>query len=200
MSSVDRIVLLLIAVALPFCGWCQSKASSINRLRSEHVTALLNNSHWQGKAFGVRDSWQDKNKKYRASDWFGASFVTYSPRVTNLPKKVITDSLTQLVVSQWLHVSHIPIAVGRYHLSDSTQENLRLKVRYDILEGGDAISDSYYPSQNFDNWIQIIKYDLKSEIITGTFNLKLVNQTNEVAHFKSGIFKIRMVYEFYVAE
>lgn len=189
-------MLFLFVGGIPICGWCQPKASVSSRLKVDRVTALLNSSRWQGKAFGVRESRQDNNQKYKASSWFDAGFLTYLPRATYSSQKVITDSLTQLVVSQWLHISHIPTTAGRFNLSDSTtRQNLQIEVRYEVRGGEDAISDNYYLSQAANNWIQIIKYDLKNDIITGAFNLTLTNQTGKVAYFKNGLFKIRMIYE-----
>ena len=197
MNLIQRLVLFLFIVGIPLCGWCQSKASVSSRLKVDRVTARLNSLRWQGKAFGVRESRQENDQQYNVSSWFNARFITYLPYPAYSSQQVITDRLTQLVVSQWLHISHVPTTVGIYNLSDSTTHpGLLMNVRYDIREGGDAVSDPYYLSGDADNWIQIITYDLKSEIITGAFNLKLTTQTGKVAYFKRGRFKIRLVYEF----
>lgn len=195
MLFIDRLILSLFIVLIPLCGWCQSKAPANSRLKRNRVTALLNNSRWHGEAFGGRDSWHE-GRKYSVPNWFDAGFIADSPRATYSSQKVITDTLTQLLVRQWLHINHIPVTTGMYNLSDSTtRQNLQIKVKYDIMEGEDVISNSYYLSQGSNNWIQILKYDLKSEMITGAFNLKLINQSGRVAYFKNGVFKIRMIYE-----
>lgn len=196
MHLIGRLILTLLVIITHLQGWCQSVNPTVSRLKLDRVTSRLNNSRWYGKAFASRESKQMNNQEYKVSTWFDASFIAYQPRNAHSSSKAITDTLTQLVVSQWLSISHIPIMPGRYNLADSTtRQQLQIKVQYDLLDGGDAISDSYYLSDSPDNWIQILAYDPKREIITGAFNLRLTSKSGKIADFKNGIFKVRTVYE-----
>jgi hypothetical protein len=162
-----------------------------SKFKTDSVMAFLNNSAWHGRAFASRESWETRKGLSKTPNYFYISLLAYTPYTSN------TTTTTRLVASQWLSFGHIPTTVGTYNLSDSTvSQKLQIKVRYDLLEGGDAISDSYYLSGSNNNWIRIIHYDSRKEIVTGAFTVRLINGSGEIVHFTNGLFKTRVVYEF----
>lgn len=195
MALGKQSILMLFVLLMPSYVWCQSKApkSTSSRFKTDSVTALLNDSTWRGRAFALRESWRTKKGTYETPNYFYANFLTYAPYTT-----YTSDSTTtiQSIASQWLSLSNIPTKVGTFNLSDSnTHQKSPIKVRYDLLDGGDAVRDSYYLSQANNNSVRITKYDSKKGIVTGTFTLKLINRSGKIVRFRNGIFKARVVYE-----
>ena len=184
-------MLMLLILSTHSYSWCQSGISS--KFKTDSVIAFLNDSSWHGRAFASRESWEIKKGTSKTPNYLNISLLTYTPYTTYTSD---TTTTTRLVASQWLSFDHIPTTVGMYNLSDSTvRQKLQIKVRYDLLEGGDAISDSYYLSQSNNNWIRIIHYDLKKEILTGAFTVRLINDSGKIVHFTNGLFKAKVVYE-----
>ncbi|WP_157816025.1 hypothetical protein [Spirosoma pollinicola] len=178
----------------PFCGQCQSKALVINQLQTDSVTALLNDINWHGKALASQESWRFSNQKQKIKPWFDIGFVVYSPYVTS--SDGITH-VTHILPSQFLSISHLPTTTGTFDLSDLIiNQRLKIKVEYELIEGGDGITNRYVLSKSTDNWIKIIRYDPKTKLVIGAFNLELIGRSDEVAHFKNGVFKVRMTDEF----
>lgn len=191
-----RSVLILFLLIAPSYGWCQSRMPNniSSKFGTDSVTAFLNDSTWHGRAFASRESWKTKEGTYKTPNYFYVSLLTHVPYTTYTSD---TTTTTQLVASQWLSLSHIPTTIGTFNLSDSTvRQKLQIETRYDLLEGGDAVIDSYYLSQSNNNWIRIIQYDAKKEIVTGAFTLRLINRSGKIIHFTNGLFKARVVYEF----
>ena len=188
-------VLILFVLMVPSYGWCQSKIAKnvTSGLKTDSVIAFLNDSTWHGRAFASRESRKTGKGTYETSNDFYISLLTNNLYTTYTSD---TTTATQLFPSQWLSIEYAPTTNGMYNLSDSTvRQKLRIKVRYDLLVGGDAISDSYYLSGSTNNWIQIVKYDPKEEIVVGAFTLRLINRSGKIAHFTSGLFKAKVVYE-----
>jgi hypothetical protein len=195
MTLGKRLLLMLFVLIMPCYGWCQSRApkNGSSRFKTDSVTAFLNDSIWHGRAFASRESWKTEKGTYETPNHFYVSLLIYKPYTTYTSD---TSTITRLVVSQWLSLNHIPTTIGTFNLSDSTvRKKLQIEARYDLLEGGDAISDRYYLSQSNGNWIQIIRYDSKGEIVTGAFALKLINSSGKTVHFTNGLFKAKVVYE-----
>ena len=79
---------------------------------------------------------------------------------------------------------------------------------YMLLVGGDLAINRYYPTgavvwQGRENsailgrdesWIQITKYDVIANRIEGMFEVKLIGQNKEIAHFTKGNFKIALAH------
>ena len=186
---------MLFVLIVPSNGWCQSKMPEHvgGRFKTDSVTAFLNDSTWHGRAFASRQSWKTKKGTCETPNHFDVSLLAYKPYTTYTSD---TTTITRLVASQWLSLSHIPITKGTFNLSDSSiRQKLQIEARYDLLEGGDAISDSYYLSGSTNNWIRITRYDSKKEIVTGEFTLRLINRSGKIVHFTNGLFKARVVYE-----
>jgi hypothetical protein len=195
MALGKRSALMLFVLIMPSFGWCQSKMPEnvASRFKTDSVTAFLNDSAWHGRAFVSRESWKTEKGAYKTPGHFHVSLLTYIPYKTYTSD---TTAISQLIVGQWLSFSNIPTTAGVFNLSDSiVRQKLQIEVRYDLLEGGDAISDSYYLSQSNNNWIRIIQYDPKKEIVTGAFTLRLINRSGKIVHFTNGLFKARVVYE-----
>lgn len=193
MLLVRLLIVSLLIVIGPWQAWCQSKTTAFNRLRLDRAVSQLNGSRWYARAFAVGESTWISPQKYEVSTWFDASFLTYRPHRDYTSPRVVKDSTTQ---SLYLKISHLPMTSGKFNLSDSTAyQHSQIRVRCDLLQGDSVVKDSYYLAPNSKSWIQIAKYDRKNEVMTGTFNLKLVNKSGEVIDFKKGIFKVRMVYE-----
>jgi hypothetical protein len=190
-----RSALVLFVLIMPSYGWCQPETleNVSSKFKTDSVTAFLNDSTWHGRAFASRESWKTKEGTYKTPNYFYINLLSYVPYTTYTSD---TTTTTQLVAGQLLSLDHIPTSVGTFNLSDSTvRQNLQIKVRYDLIEGGDAISDSYHLSQSNNNWIRIIRYDSKEGIVTGAFTLKLINRSGKVVHFTNGLFKARVLYE-----
>lgn len=195
MISGKQSVLILFVLMVPSYGWCQPRIvkSITSRFKTDSVIAFLNDSTWHGRAFASRESRKTGKGTYETSNDFYISLLTNKPYTTYTSD---TTTATQLFPSQWLSLEHVPTTVGTFNLSDSTvRQKLGIKVRYDLLVGGDVVSDSYYLSNSNNNWIQILKYDLKEEIVVGAFTLKLINRSGKTAHFTNGLFKAKVVYE-----
>jgi hypothetical protein len=164
------------------------------------VTALLNDSAWYGKAHTSRRSW--KVKKHKKSNWFDVSFLTniphskYSFTLDYTSHQAAFDTSINWIPTQWLSFNNVPLAVGMYKLfNSSSRQDPVVEARYDLLEGGDAISDSYHLKKDDNNWIQIIKYSSITGIVVGRFELKLMSQSGKTAHFRRGSFKAKIVAE-----
>ncbi len=192
-----RLALLIFVVILPSWVWCQVKTrnSVRSKFKIDSVTALLNDSAWNGKAFALRESRKARKRTFEVSNYFDAGFLIHSPYTTYSSQGTTIDTTTQLVVSQWLSVSNIPLRTGIFRFSSPTQDPI-LQARLDLLVGGDAISESYYIKRGTDSWIRIIGYNLKEEIVTGEFKLQLVSKADKTIYFTNGTFKAKMIYEF----
>jgi hypothetical protein len=192
MFTNKQLILILFILVIPFFSWCQSKTpiiiSATLKPKLDSVIALLNDSAWHGKARILR---LEESKKLSRVD---ANFLTYSPYTTYSSHGEIIDTMTQLVPNQWLNINNMPLTVGMYKLSAlNNGQSLKIRVRYDLFEGGDAISNSYFLKRDDDNWIRITKYDSKTGVLTGAFELKLIGRSGEIAHFKNGIFKAKIL-------
>ena len=194
MLSVKQLLLLLYIIVIPFCGQYQPKTLVINQLQADSVTALLNDMNWHGKALASQESWRFRNQQHKTKPWFDIGFVVYSPYVTSYDG--ITH-VTHILPSQFLSISHLPTTTGTFDLSDlNTNQRLKIKVEYELIEGGDGITNRYVLSKSTNNWIKIVRYDPKTKLVIGAFNLELIGRSNEVAHFKNGVFKVRMTDKF----
>lgn len=195
MALGKRLTFIWFVLTMPAHGWCQSTRLErlASRFKPDSVIAFLNDSTWHGRAFTSRESRKTEKGTNELSNHFYISFLTYKPYTTFTSDSTTT---TQSVVSQWLSLSHVPITTGTFNLSDPTiGPALQLEARYDLLEGGDSVSDSYHLAQSTNNWIRIIRYDSKKELLTGAFSLRFINRSGRIVHFTNGLFKARVVYE-----
>lgn len=171
------------------------------------VTALLNDSLWYGSAVAEKE-YVPTNKSC-THDRFTIKIFTDLPhsKSVNEPKGGITGCVSKCTPTQILRFREVPLAAGRYKLSDlgaCLKETTMAAGEYELLVGGDLAINLYYPAgatiwQGKENniipghdrsWIQIIKYDAVANRIEGTFEVRLIGQNKEVANFTKGNFKV----------
>lgn len=189
--------LLLCTFFICFDNWCQP--DTVTFISGQHttrkVTALLNDSVWYGRAHLTKE----QIKVGGRSNWFAANFVTDLPHSKHIAQSQNlrhTGCLTPCVPSQILSFDRVPLAVGTFKLSASnTDRNRNIQVRYDLLSGGDAITDTYLLQIGSDSWIRITKYDLKAGVVEGAFKLRMVNTNGRKAYFKDGNFRANINYD-----
>jgi hypothetical protein len=201
-------------IYLIICCTACSRHSNSHVLISSHidyksfnVTAALNDSTWFGSASAERE--YAPTYESCTNNRFTLNVVTDIPHILSHgePQKGVTGCTGQCIPTQWLKLREIPMTVGRYKLSDlklCLKENTMAVAEYNLLIGGDLAINRYYPAGitiwqgrsnekipgNDHSWIEITKYDSSVNQIEGMFDIKLIGQNKEVAHFKKGIFKV----------
>ncbi|MVM28759.1 hypothetical protein GO755_01850 [Spirosoma sp. HMF4905] len=154
------------------------------------VTATLNDSTWYGSASASKtvtlgtENTCTKNR-------IDISFSTDLPFTNTAPKQTVTGCLGNCIPTQLLTFHNVPLAVGKYNISDlnlcAAQDGA---VLYYWLLGGDSILKTYTSQGSSVGWIQITGYNASQQAIEGAFEVELSDKTVQTARFKNGIFKI----------
>ena len=172
------------------------------------VTALLNDSTWFGAAFAQRE--YPIEGKPCTVNRFALGLYTDLPHARSgvEPIKGVTGCVVPCQSTQHLGFLRIPLAVGRYSLSDlksCTENNTQPAGSYCWLIGGDIIINPFYTRGTVlsrgkrrlidipgtdSSWIEVTKYDAKTNRVEGTFEITLIGRHNEIARFTKGVVKV----------
>ncbi len=155
------------------------------------ASALLNDSTWYGAARAFKE---DTNRLACPFRRFTLGIITdilwQSLRLQNDSTPPVTGCLDTCTATQLLELQHIPLAVGYYRLIvlDTCGRYSSDKSEYDQLDG-DVIVNAFHLVRNDNSWIEITKYDAKTNVIEGAFDLTFINKANKLVHFSNSFFR-----------
>ena len=153
------------------------------------VTALLNDSTWYGSASASKTVALSGSSDCTANR-FDLNFSTDLPYDANAPKHPVTGCSGDCTPTQSLSFRHVPLAVGTYEIAAlNACAGQGGAVLYYWILGGDAIVNTFGSGSKPVGWIQITSYNASQQAVEGTFDVELVNQTTQTAHFQQGAFK-----------
>ncbi|QDK78933.1 hypothetical protein EXU85_10075 [Spirosoma sp. KCTC 42546] len=153
------------------------------------VTATLNDSTWYGAADASKTiglTGETSCTKNRID----VKFSTDLPFSNTTPKQAATGCVGNCVPTQILVFHNIPLAVGKYLVSDlNACAGAAGGVSYFLLLGGDSIIKTYTSQATSIGWIQITGYSASQQAVQGTFEIELTDTTAPTVRFKNGSFK-----------
>lgn len=153
------------------------------------VTATLNDSTWYGAASASRTVALNSETAC-TKNRIDIGFSTDLPYNSTVPVKVVTGCLGNCIPTQALTFHNIPLAEGKYEISDlNLCAQQQGAVSYYWLLGGDSIVKTYTSLGNSVGWIQITSYNASQQALEGIFEIEL-SDPDKTARFKNGVFKV----------
>lgn len=153
------------------------------------VTATLNDSTWYGAA-GAYKSIGLTGETSCTKNRIDIKFSTDLPFSSNTPKQAVTGCLGDCIPTQVVVFHNIPLATGKYLISDlNSCAGSEGAVLYYLLLGGDSIIKTYTAQASSIGWLQITNYNASQQAVQGMFEVELSDKTIQTARFKNGKFK-----------